>query len=294
MKRTLAIVLLRLLALLPWRALQAAGRLLGELLVLLPNRQRRDALINLRLCYPGLDETRLRGLRRRSMIHFAQTYVEIAALWHWPADRVLRLIREEIGTELLDREPGRGLIVLAPHIGSWECCNVYLATKGPITSMYRPQRHVDDLIRAARQRNGATLVPDTVQGLRHMLKAAKRGEMVGVLPDQVARHESGFVFAPFCGVPAATMLLVAGLVRRTGARAVFIAAERLPHGRGFRVRCLPAPPGIDSSDDLEAATALNRGVENLIELFPEQYHWTYRRFRRRPGGAASPYTGPLI
>jgi Kdo2-lipid IVA lauroyltransferase/acyltransferase len=294
MKRGLIIALFRLLALLPWPILQALGRLLGELLVLLPNRQRRDALINLRLCYPELDETRRRALRREVMIHFAKTYVEMAALWLWPPERVLGLIRDERGVELLEREPGRGLIVLAPHLGSWECCNVYLATKGPITNMYRPQRHIDDLIRAARQRNGATLVPDNVHGVRRMLRAAKRGEMVGILPDQVARHESGSVFAPFFGVPASTMLLAAGLARRTGARPVFVAAERLPRGRGFRIHCLPAPLGIDSDDDLQAATALNHGVKRLIELCPEQYHWTYRRFRHRPDGAPSPYVGPSI
>jgi Kdo2-lipid IVA lauroyltransferase/acyltransferase len=293
-KRQLSILFLRLLALLPWTALQALGRAFGELLVLLPNRQRRDALINLRLCFPDIDEPQRNALRRRSIIHFAKTYTEIAALWLWPPERVLALIREQQGTELLEREPGRGLIVLAPHIGAWELCNVWLATQGPISNMYRPQRHIDDLIRHARQRNGARLVPDNVGGVKAMLKALRRGEMVGILPDQVVRADQGAVFAPFFGEPAVTMLLVAGLMRRTGARAVVIGAERLPGGRGFRLHCLPAPDGLDSPDDVEAATALNRGVEQIIERFPDQYHWTYRRFRRRPNGRPNPYVGPSI
>ncbi len=90
------------------------------------------------------------------------------------------------------------------------------------------------------------------------------------------------------------MLLVAGLVRRTGARVVCVVAERLDDGSGFHLHCLPAPAGIGDQDDLTAAAALNQAVEQCIDRAPEQYHWTYRRFRRRPDGAPSPYTGPSI
>jgi len=270
------------------------GRLLGELLVRVPNRQRRDALINIRLCLPHLSEREQLALRRRSMIQFARTFVEMAAMWLWPPRRVLSLVCKETGTELLRREPGRGLIVLAPHLGSWELAGLYMAARGGITSMYRPQRHLDDLILAARQRSGALLVPDDISGVKRLLRAAKKGGQVGILPDQVTREEAGSVFAPFFGVPAVTMLLVAGLARRSGARVVFLFAERLPGGEGFHLHCLPAPAGIDAIDDPVAAAALNQGVEQCIRLCPDQYQWTYRRFRRRPANAASPYCGPSV
>jgi KDO2-lipid IV(A) lauroyltransferase len=294
MTRFLLIVLLKGIALLPWRLIQGLGRLLGGLLWLIPNRQRRDALINIRCCQKGLTSVQQYQLRARSMVQFAKTLVELSALWLWSPPRVLRLIKQEAGTDLLQREPGKGLIVLAPHLGSWEMAGLYLATKGPTTSMYRPQKHVDDVILAARQRNGAVLVPDDVSGVKRLYRALKKGEYVGILPDQVAREESGSVFAPFFGVPAVTILLVAGLARRTGTRVVFMFAQRLPGAGGFRIQCLPAPLGIDSEDPQVAAAALNQGVEQCIRQCPEQYQWSYRRFRRRPDNAPSPYTGPLI
>jgi KDO2-lipid IV(A) lauroyltransferase len=228
------------------------------------------------------------------MIGFARTFIEMSALWLWAWPRVAALIRKESGAELLDHGAEEGLIVLAPHLGAWELAGLYVAARGRLTSMYRPQRHLDDVILAARQRNGALLVPDDVGGVKRLYRALKRGEMVGILPDQVARTDSGFVFAPFFGVPAVTMLLVPGLARRTGARVVFVVAERLPGGQGFHIRCLAAPPGVDDADDAKAAAALNRGVEACIRLRPEQYQWTYRRFRRRPDGGPSPYSGPSI
>jgi KDO2-lipid IV(A) lauroyltransferase len=294
MKRFLSITLLKAIALLPWAGIQGLGRLVGELLLKTKSRQYRDALINIKMCMPELDEQQQLDMRRRTMIHFAKTYVELSALWMWRSQRVLALIKKESGTELLQREPGERLIVLVPHLGAWELSGLYLATKGPITSMYRPQRQLDDVILAARQRNGAVLVPDDITGVKSMLRALKKGDLAGILPDQVAREESGSVFAPFFGVPAVTMLLVAGLARRTRARVVFLIAERLPGGEGYHMHCLPAPEGIDSRDDGVAAAALNRGVEACIQICPDQYQWAYRRFRRRPDGGPSPYTGSSV
>lgn len=294
MKRFFWIILLKAIALLPWVGIQGLGGLVGRLLLKTSNRQRRDALINIRLCLPELNGQQQLELRRRTMIHFAKTYVELSALWMWRPQRVLALIKRESRADLLQAEAGRGVIVLSPHLGAWELAGLYLASKGPTTSMYRPQRHLDDVILAARQRSGASLVPDDVSGVKRILKALKKGEFVGILPDQVAREESGSVFAPFFGVPAVTMLLVAGLARRTKARVVFLFAERLPDGQGYHMHCLPAPAGIADRDDGIAAAALNRGVEDCIRICPEQYQWAYRRFRRRPDNGPSPYTGPSI
>jgi KDO2-lipid IV(A) lauroyltransferase len=113
------------------------------------------------------------------------------------------------------------------------------------------------------------------------------------LPDQEPKADKGSVFAPFFGVPAFTMLLVNRLARKTGARVVFLFAERLPGSKGYALHCLPAPEGIDSNDDAEAATALNLGVEQCVRICPEQYVWAYKRFRSQPDGSRHPYRGPL-
>ncbi len=294
MKRFFIIFTIRMVALLPWVAVQGLGRLIGELLLRTGNRQRRDALINIRLCQSDLSPCEQEKLRRSSIIHFAKTYIEMSALWLWSSKRVLSLVVRESGTELLNRDDGRGVIVLSPHLGAWELAGLFMASKGPSTSMYRPQKYIGGLILEGRQRNGARLVPDDISGVKHMLRAVKKGEYVGILPDQVTREETGSVFSPFFGIPAVTMLLVAGLTRRSGARVVFLFAERLPRGQGFHMHCLPAPEGIDSKDDTVAAATLNRGVEQCISICPEQYQWTYRRFRRRPGGEDNPYRGPSI
>ncbi|AGA88986.1 Lauroyl/myristoyl acyltransferase [Thioflavicoccus mobilis 8321] len=285
--------LIRLIARLPLAWIHRLGATLSQLIVWLPNRQRRNALINIATCLPDLSPTEQVALRNANLREFGKTYLEIGHLWLRPVDEVLGLIREVRGAELLRRHGGKGLIVLSPHIGAWELAGLYLSIQGPTAIFYKPQKYLDDLIVAARRRGGARLAPITAKGIRVLVQALERGEYVGILPDQEPKMDKGAVFAPFFGIPALTMLLVNRLARRTGAPVIFMFAERLPRARGFRIHCLPAPDGIDSADDHQAAAALNRGIEQCIGVCPAQFVWPYKRFRRRPEGQPKLYTGPL-
>jgi Kdo2-lipid IVA lauroyltransferase/acyltransferase len=286
--------LLGFLAALPLPWVHGLGAAIAGLLVRIPNRQRRNALINIRLCFPELTASEQILLRNRTLGEFVKTILEVASLWVRPPEKTLALVQEVVGGELLARgADARGVIVLSPHLGAWELAGLYLAGRGPVTSMYRPQGEFDELVLAARQRSGARLVPANPSGIRQMLLALRGGEYVGILPDQEPKADKAAIFAPLFGVPAYTMLLVNRLASKTGARVVFMFAERLPRGGGFRVHCLAAPEEIAAEDPLVAATALNRGVEACIRIAPAQYQWTYKRFRHRPEGGEKLYTGPL-
>jgi len=292
-RERLIIWLLRAVARLPLFLVHQLGACVGWLMARIPNRQRRNALINIRLCFPHLDGEQALALRRQSLIEYGKTYSEIAYLWFRPARKVLSLVREVSGDELLRRDDGRGVIVLSLHLGAWEMGGVYLPTQGPATVLYKPQPELDWLIREVRERAGAELVSADRRGIRRLAQALRRGEYVGILPDQEPRVTPGSVFAPFFGVPALTMLLVNQLARKTGARVIFAFAVRLPRAQGFHIHCLPAPAGVDSEDEITAATALNRGIENAIRVCPEQYFWAYKRFRKRPSGMPPLYRGSL-
>jgi KDO2-lipid IV(A) lauroyltransferase len=270
-----------------------AGRLLGYLMLKVPNKQRRNALINIRECLPELSEEEALRFRTQSLAEYGKTYFEIAYLWLRPADEVLTLIKGISGAELVARRDGRGVIVLSPHLGAWELAGLYLSSLGPTTTFYKPQRILDPLIQGARARLGAVLAPTTPQGIRKLVQALRRGEYVGILPDQEPKGKTGAVFAPFFGVPAYTMLLVSRLARATNACIVFMFAERLPRGQGYHIHCIEAPEETASEDELEAASALNLGVERCVRTCPEQYVWPYKRFRSRPPGMPGLYRGPL-
>lgn len=288
---SIALLLLRLLVRLPLPLLHGIGALFGWLGWLLPNANRTIALRNLELCFPQLSPQARRALARRTLIETGKLLLETPLLWLSSGQRALGLVREVRGLERVEQAiaAGKGVIVVSPHLGNWELCGLYLA-RYHITSLYRPPRKqaMEALVRTARERLGATLVPTDARGVRALYQALARGGMIGILPDQDPREEAG-EFAPFFSVPAKTMTLLPRLAQKSGATVIFTFAERLPRGRGFCLHFLPAPAGIGSTDAVTAVTALNQGVEQCVRLAPAQYQWIYKRFRSRPDGEVPLY-----
>jgi KDO2-lipid IV(A) lauroyltransferase len=191
---------------------------------------------------------------------------------------------------------GRGIVFLTPHQGCFElsaqaAARHWSAERGPITVLYRPARQpwLARVMETARNRPGMLAVPTTLSGVRQMIKALRRGEAVGLLPDQVPPDGQG-VWSPFFGRDAYTMTLAVRLAQQTGAAVVLARCERLPWGRGFVTHFEPLPAPLD--ERLESAVLqVNQAMEHLIRQCPEQYLWGYARYKQpraeaTPGGAA--------
>jgi len=121
-----------------------------------------------------------------------------------------------------------------------------------------------------------------------MIRGLKKGNAAWYAPDQDFRGKD-MVFAPFFGIPTYTMVLVSRFARKSGATVIFTYAKRLPEGGGYHLHFFPASKDIAAKDIEIAATALNKGVEQCVKACPEQYQWSYKRFKRRPEGKASVY-----
>ncbi|WP_111412671.1 lysophospholipid acyltransferase family protein [Billgrantia lactosivorans] len=258
------------------------ARLAGPLIHRFSRREREVTEINLAQVHPGQDRAERRRLARESLTHSAATMLELGFAWMAAPQRVEDAILEIHGRELLDdaRAEGRGVIVLAPHFGNWEVLNFWLSSHFPFTAMYEPPKiaELDPVIRQGRERMGASLVPTNPRGVAALLKALKRSEAVGILPDQEPDWGSG-VFAPFYHRLAYTATLLPKLVARTDARVVTGVARRLP-GRGFAIHFLAADERVYAVDETESATGVNACVEDAIALDPAQYQWEYKRYRK--------------
>ncbi|WP_373183240.1 lysophospholipid acyltransferase family protein [Halomonas campaniensis] len=258
------------------------SRLAGPLVHRFSRREREVTEINLAEVYPERSAAERRRLARESLTHSTATMLELGFAWMGAPERVEASILEVHGRELLDeaRAEGRGVIVLAPHFGNWEVLNFWLSGHFPFTAMYEPPKitALDPVIRQGRERMGASLVPTNPRGVAALLKALKRSEAIGILPDQEPDWGSG-VFAPFFDRPAYTATLLPKLVARTEARVVTGVARRIP-GRGFELHFLAADERVYSPDEAESATGVNACVEAAIALDPAQYQWEYKRYRK--------------
>lgn len=289
-KTALVLCLVHLVGALPIAIARKLGRAVGTLGYWLNTRMARVTRTNTALCLPKLSPQEHTQLTKRSLQSTAMLAAEICRLFSRNpplGDYVVGVEGKEVAEKALAE--GKGLIVLAPHLGNWEVLGLYLTQLAKVTNLYQPpkMKGLEPLIRRARERDGATLVPTNSRGVSGLLKALRAGGICGILPDQNPNELKSGDFAPFFGQQALTMLLAHKLINKTGAKVVFAFAKRMP--TGFRVIFRQAPSGIDSDSSVESLRALNQGVENLVLEAPEQYQWEYKRFKVRPDNAKPVY-----
>lgn len=268
--------LFRILSLLPLPVLHALGVAAGWIVYASSPGYRRRMREHLALA--GYD-----GLLRTAIAEAGKGVLELPFIWCAPPSRVLAsaTIHEwEIAQQALDA--GRGAIFLTPHLGCFEIIAQVIASRVPLTAMYRPPKKaaLEPLLGQARARDGLSLAPANLAGVRTLLKRLRSGGAIGLLPDQVPGAGEG-VWAPFFGRPAYTMTLPAKLHQMSGAPLVLSYAERLPRGRGFAIRFVRFDQALEGSPDQQAQT-INAAMESLIARCPAQYFWSYNRFKGTP------------
>ncbi|WP_372965606.1 lysophospholipid acyltransferase family protein [Marinobacter sp.] len=284
--------LLRIISLLPLGAAQFIGKWLGLLAWSLGGKSRKVTDTNIRLCLPELSPGQQRQLSKESMAHTGMTAAEIPLMWEWPVEKCLGLIKETQGLELVEKAlaSGNGLILLAPHLGNWELIGLLFSSRYKMAALYSPPniKEFEDYMIRVRGRTGSELVRGDRRGLVRLIEILKEGGVAGILPDQSPRGKTN-AYAPFFGMEVRTMTLVSKLAQKTGANILITYAERLPNAEGFRILVTEAEPGIENSDPVVGATALNLSVEKVVRMAPEQYQWEYKRLRHRPPGSQNPY-----
>lgn len=280
--------MLKTLAALPLSWFHALGVLLGRAVWVLSPRVRRLTREN--LAGAGYHDP---ALLRRTVAEMGKSVMELIPVWFRPQDRAAELMAEVHAGQLINeaRAAGRGIIFVTPHLGCFEItAQWYTHHVGPMTALFSPPKQglVSWLV-SGRGKQRLTLADPSLRGIRSLFRALKRGEAVGILPDQTPGRGEG-EWAPFFGRPAYTMTLAQRLAESTGAPIILAYAERLPGGRGYRGFALPMPPREAGES---AARHLNRALEMLIRRCPEQYLWSYNRYKV-PAGVAPPAGGQEV
>ena len=270
---------IRVLSWLPLGLVRWLGRRLGELIWVGRTRMQKSTCRNLEFAYPELDPKERRRLGVESLRQTATIYVESGLVWHWSASKIDHCLLSIHGGEVLTEDRnGKGIVVLVPHFGNWEVLSYYFASKGPLTALYENRRiqGIEEEVNSARERHGGRLVPPTRAGLRTLLLALRRGELVALLPDQVPARGNG-VMADFMKRRALTGTLSHRLIQQTGARACLATAIRVRGG--FEVWFDTLKDAVYDADPVVSANAINAGIELAIARAPSQYQWEYKRFR---------------
>lgn len=282
----------RLLALLPLRALHLLGSALGWVVYWASPSYRARIGENLPRA-AAADPAARRRVLRRAVAEGGKQALELAWVWTATAAQIQARV-QTANPELIDAllRQDRAILMLTPHLGCFEVIAQHYMTSAagkarPMLALYRVPRKsgLRPLFEQARLRHGLLLAPADLHGVRLMLRALRARQIVGLLPDQVPSRGEG-VWAPFFGRPAFTMTLPARLACAHDALVVLVYAQRLARGAGYRIHWQPLEGKLSGEPQADAAH-INGAMEQLILRCPEQYLWSYNRYKI-PAGAEPP------
>lgn len=278
--------LFRLLAWLPLGVLHSLGTVIGRLTNVVSATYATRTRENLRLSHVVEREDECQKILSASIDESGKSIAELAWIWGRPYEEVVAKVQQCVGLEHIETAQacGKGVIFLTPHLGCFEISALYAAQRMPITVLYRPPklRWLESVMRGGRERGQARLAKADVSGVRLLYKALKRGEAIGLLPDQVPSRGEG-EWADFFARPAYTMTLVGRLAQSSGATVLIAYSERLPRGEGYVIHVKPLP--LDFS--VSVPQQINTALELVIRACPAQYLWSYNRYKI-PRGITAP------
>lgn len=270
---------LKLLRFFPLPVIHGLGVVVGFINYLFNTDHRAHAKRNLKQSGLTSSQAAFEKMLFKTTLENSKGAFETFAIWFKSQSELLHWVKNVDGWQAVESavKSGKGLIFLTPHLGCFEITSLYYGAHYPMAVLYRQPRQawLMPLITAGRQRGKVTLAPANSQGVKQLLQALKRGEAVGILPDQAPLEGEG-EWAPFFGRAAYTMTLASKLAQRTGAHVFMAFGERLSWGRGYNIHIRPIETG-----GINTPALLNAEIESTIRQCPEQYLWMYDRYKIR-------------
>ena len=263
---------------LPLKLNHYLGAFIGQLLYLLNTDSKKVTRQNITICFSELSKNEQRSLIKKSLIEMGKNLTESSLIWNQSFSENAKHIRNIHGENYLDTD--ENTILLVPHLGCWEITGRVIANTRAITFLFKPlkKQQQNQYLFERRNQGNLTMASADQPGVLKLQRALKQGELVGMLPDQDPGQEGG-IMAPFFNSPVNTMTLLVRLAKKYNARVVMCWANRLKKGRGFDLNFEPLDLTSSSDDLFEQVTLMNRAIEDLIRRFPDQYMWSYRRFK---------------
>ncbi|QDK98813.1 lipid A biosynthesis acyltransferase [Acinetobacter tandoii] len=275
-------LLLKFIAIFPLSFLQRIALWIAHFFFHTNSSIKRITTINLKLAYPELNEPDLQALIRRSIQSQCMTYIEFVKCWGMHPQYSLDLLKNIHGADLLEKALAnqKGVIVVIPHFGCWELLNAWLNVYTQPMIMYKPDKikGVNRYILDARQKFNATLVPTDETGIRQIFKHLKQGGLTVVLPDHLPKA-SGGIYSHFFQQNTLSATLVSKMAGKTQCNVIGLSCIRNPELSSFDVHCTELPQTILSKDLQQSVDCLNLAMQEMIQIAPEQYIWSYKRFR---------------
>ncbi len=258
---------------LPLPILHFIGNTLGHAMFICARKTKTYSIDN--ITQSQLFSKEIMSAVKQNFTAIGKAILETPYIWNCNSQQVGNLMQQVHGWECIESglRANKGIIFLTPHMGCFEITSLYYAHNHPITVLYRPpkKKWLMPFINTGRTRNNITLAEANTSGVRKLLQALKKGEAIGILPDQIPASGEG-EWADFFGKPAYTMTLASKLAEKSGATVIMAFCERLDKGKGYILH-------LNKVDSIATPLILNQAIETQIQQCPSQYYWNYHRYK---------------
>jgi KDO2-lipid IV(A) lauroyltransferase len=261
---------------------EALCRLAGVIWYLAASPARAAVAANLRHIY-AREPTRREVLR--VFQNGALNYWDTIAITHFGPAQLLSLV-DLHGREHLDAAlaQGKGVIVASAHLGSVAFVAQIVPSLGyTTTGLLEPIEppEVYEFFARQRQAHGIRLLPTGMAGLRALVAALKRNEIVGLITDR--EFGSGGVSVDFFDARARFADGVAWLSVRSGAPVLVGVCARKAGGR-FDTWFEPLPPVLMGGDQKTNVLAVTQAIARRLEYYVANHPAQWTVFQKRwPG-----------
>lgn len=278
----LLIGLIRLVVLLPYPMQLGLGKGLGLLAHKVAGSRRRVAEVNIRLCFPELNQEQQQALVRQTFIDNAIGFLETMMAWFRRPDLLIPRTQFKGLDKLAEvKAQGKGVILLGAHYTMLDLSGTLICNHIEASITYKPQHHpvLNYVMEKGRSRMYKNMFVS--KDTRAIVKALRAGDTIWYAPDQDFGFK-GTVFANFFGVPTATLTATSQLAKLGKAVVMPMTYFRRADNSGYDIEVhdpLPIP-----GESLEAdAQVANDFLEQQIRRYPSQYLWLHKRFKSQPG-----------
>jgi Kdo2-lipid IVA lauroyltransferase/acyltransferase len=248
--------------------------------------------------FPEWDEARVEATARAAYDNLGRTTIETAVLPRYGRDDVIALFDEPENWSALERavQRGRGVIVVAGHLGNWEMGGAYLAARGlDFEAVARQMENplFDEYLTRTRTRVGMKVIYDG-DAVRRVPRALRSNAVVAFLMDQGTVGLAS-TWVPFFGRYAKTPRGPAVFALRLESPVFFLAPLRKPDGRFILgIEEIPVHPTGDRNADVDRIVAdYTATLERWVRRTPEQYFWHHRRWKHQQPNTPPELGDPL-
>ena len=282
--------LLRLVCLLPHRAVLATGRVIGRIAHATGGTRRAIVRRNIELCFPEMTAEERDALAYEHFKALGISLMELG-LGRWASTRHLQSITQLNGVEHVQDAlaSGKGVILLSAHFTTLEVMGrVLAAAVPPFDAVFRKNRSefMTELQRSGREISAANTIEK--REIKKMIRSLRNNRAVWYAPDQ-SYNRKGAEVITFFGVPSMHTTATSTLARLGNAVAIPFFPMRNADGTYTNTLYPPLEdvPSEDVVADTKKYVAL---LENHVRKCPEQYFWIHRKFKDLPDGYPDYYS----